>query len=202
MRVLITGAAGFIGSHLVQACTAHSYEVIALSRSSKHTPGGVAKSFHWSFGDPLPADPVQDVNCAIHLAHDFDGEDGARRTIESTLSVVAALRLGGVPRQLFFSSYSAGEDAPSLYGKTKLMIERAFEHQEDIIIVRPGLVLGEGGIYGRIRRLAPTALIIPLPDGGNGKIPIIGIGDLCERTLRLAATIAPRRRRSLCPNLT
>jgi uncharacterized protein YbjT (DUF2867 family) len=145
----------------------------------------------------VPAEAVQDVDCAIHLAHDFDGEDGAQRTIDSTLTVVAKLRGAGVRRQLFFSSYSAGEHAVSLYGKTKLAMERAFASQEDIVIARPGLVIGEGGLYGRIREWAQRLPLIPLPDGGLGKVPVIGIRDLCERTLHLVTMTTPPKEENL-----
>ena len=194
MRLLLIGASSFIGAHLVQAATAHRHEVIALSRSGRQSQG-VAKSFRWSFGEPLPAKDIKDVGCAVHLAHDFDGEDGARRTIESTLTVVTQLRLCGVHRQLFFSSYSAGEH--SLYGKTKLAIESAFKGHEDIVIVRPGLVLGPGGVYGRIGKWAQRLPVIPLPDGGQSKIPVIRIHDLCEQTLQLAKMTAPPREANL-----
>jgi uncharacterized protein YbjT (DUF2867 family) len=197
VRLLIIGAGSFIGAHLVQAATAHGHEVIALSRSGRH-PQSVSKSIHWAFGEPLPPEASDDVGCAVHLAHDFDGENGARRTIESTLAVVTQLRLSGVPRQLFFSSYSGGEHATSLYGKTKLAIERALKGHEDIVIARPGLVIGEGGIYGRIRKWAQRFPVVPLPDGGQGKIPVIRIDDLCERTMLLANMTAPPREANLC----
>jgi nucleoside-diphosphate-sugar epimerase len=196
VRLLIIGAAGFIGSHLVQAAAAQGHKVIALSRGGRRSQS-VAIAFRWSFGEPVPAEAVQNVDCAIHLAHDFGGEEGARRTIESTLRVAAELRGGGVCRQLFFSSYSAGEHAVSLYGKTKLAMERAFAGQEDIVVVRPGLVIGEGGIYGRIRKWAQTLPLIPLPDGGTGKVPVIAIGDLCARTLLLATMMTPPREENL-----
>jgi uncharacterized protein YbjT (DUF2867 family) len=196
VRLLIIGASSFIGAHFVQAATAQGHEVIALSRSGKH-PQGVAKSLRWTFGERFPAEAIKDLGCAIHLAHDFDGDDGARRTIEATLCAVTQLRLNGVPRQLYFSSYSAGEHARSLYGKTKLAIERALEGDEDIVIARPGLVIGEGGIYGRIRKWAQRLPIIPLPDGGEDKIPVITIDDLCERTLQLANMAAPPKEANL-----
>jgi uncharacterized protein YbjT (DUF2867 family) len=196
MRLLITGATGFIGSHLVKAATERGHEVITLSRSGRRLQS-VAAAFSWSLGDPPPPEALQDINCAIHLAHDYGGEDGARRTIECTLAIAAELRRRGVDRQLFFSSYSAGENATSRYGKTKLAIERALASQEDITIVRPGLVVGGGGIYGRIRKWAQRLPLIPLPDGGLGKVAVIGIGDLCERTLRLATMMNPPREENL-----
>ncbi|HEX5213179.1 MAG TPA: NAD-dependent epimerase/dehydratase family protein [Pseudolabrys sp.] len=202
VRILVTGAAGFIGRHLVLAAAAKDYEVVALSRSGGLIDGA-RQTFQWAFGQPVPAAACVKVGRAIHLAHDFDGEAGSRRTIESTLSAANQLRAGGVLRQLFFSSYSAGEHAASLYGKTKLAIERGFAGQGDVVFVRPGLVVGKQGIYGRIRKWAQTFPIIPLPDGGQGRVPVISIEELCEWTLQLLIDPAPPREANLFePELT
>jgi nucleoside-diphosphate-sugar epimerase len=183
---LIFGASGFIGTHLVSAAAKRGYEVIALSRSGA-APSGAARAYAWSLGQPAPEEACRGAACAIHLAHDFDGEAGARRTFESTQQVVRQLRQVAVRRQLFFSSYSAGAHSSSLYGNTKLALERCLAEQPDVVIIRPGLVLGDGGIYGRIRRAARVLPVVPLPDGGQGRVPVIEIEQLCEWTIELAA---------------
>jgi uncharacterized protein YbjT (DUF2867 family) len=129
------------------------------------------------------------VQCAVHLAHDFGGETGARSTIDSTLASVTRLRAAGVRRQLYFSSYSAGEHARSLYGRTKLAIERGLAGQADTMIVRPGLVIGPGGIYGRIAALARRLPIVPLPNA-DGQVPVIALERLAQETLAILR--APR----------
>ena len=58
--------------------------------------------------------------------------------------------------------------------------------KEGFVIVRPGLVLGEGGLYGRILKWARILPLIPLPDGGRGKVPVIEIEKLCDLTLKLS----------------
>ena len=187
MRILITGASGFIGSALARQASRAGHEVIALSRSGKAP--GAAIALPWAFGLPLPEGLPGGIHCAVHLAHDFNGPAGAERTIDATLSAIGALREKGVGRQLFYSSYSAGAHAVSLYGRTKYAIERAVEADEDVTVIRPGLVLGEGGIYGRIRKFARTFPLIPLPGGGKDELPVIDIDKLCRETLA-AATAA------------
>jgi uncharacterized protein YbjT (DUF2867 family) len=196
MRILIIGANGFIGSHLVSTAEARGYEVLAFSRSG-HVPGQRTRGFSWSFGQPIPDLGSRKLDCAIHLAHDFDGEEGARRTVESTLELAKQLHCDGVRRQLFFSSYSAGEHASSLYGRTKLLIEQKLAGYPEVMIVRPGLVLGEGGIYGKMRKCAHFLPIIPLPDGGRGELPVIDIFRLCETTLDLTSEHALTREANL-----
>lgn len=192
MRILIFGAAGFIGAHLVRYIASQGHEVVALCRSGA-VEGFNGKCVKWAFGAPLSPATLAGVDCAIHLAHDFSGADGARLTLDETLANVARLRSVGVGRQIFFSSYSAGEHASSLYGQTKYELENRLAPGADVIIVRPGLVLGAGGIYGRIRHWAMRLPVIPLPDGGRGRVPVIELARLCRETLLVAEAAAPGR---------
>jgi uncharacterized protein YbjT (DUF2867 family) len=123
----------------------------------------------------------------VYLAHDFAGEEGARRTFEATLALASQLQAAGIERQIFFSSYSAGTHAASFYGQTKYALEQALAVYQGLIIVRPGLVLGNGGIYGRIRNWAQRLSVLPLPGGGRGKVPVIEIEKLCRLTLQLVS---------------
>jgi nucleoside-diphosphate-sugar epimerase len=192
MRMLILGASGFIGAHLTRYVASAGHDVVALCRSGR-VAGFSGTCLRWSFGEPLTTSAMEGVSCAIHLAHDFNGTDGARQTLKGTLANVSQLRATGVERQIFFSSYSAGEHATSLYGRTKLMIEIGLGAADDIVIVRPGLVLGDGGIYGRIRKWARRLPVIPLPDGGYGQVPVIDVARLCRATLLIVEAAAPDR---------
>lgn len=185
MRILVIGAAGFIGSNLTCYAVSQGHVVVALCRSGK-VHGFVGDTFKWELGQPVPLAALEKVDCAVHLAHDFDGEAGARLTQEATLACVAQIRAACVPRQLFFSSYSAGEHTSSLYGRTKLAIEQGVADCGDVIIIRPGLVVGNGGIYSKIRMAATRFPVVPLPDGGSGKVPVIGIEKLCRHVISIA----------------
>jgi len=57
--------------------------------------------------------------------------------------------------------------------------------------VRPGLVMGSGGIYGRIQKWARILPAVPLPSGGKGRVPVIAIQVLCHHTLALATDESP-----------
>jgi len=185
MRILITGANGFIGTHLTHYFQSRGDTVVALCRSGK-LDNNLAEVYQWELGEKIPASAVENIHCVIHLAHDFEGDKGAQKTLQASCENICILSDMGIPRQLFFSSYSAGEHASSLYGATKYAIERAIKDLPGVVIVRPGLVLGDSGIYGRITRMAKKLPIIGLPDGGHGVVPVIDIHRLCEETYKLS----------------
>jgi uncharacterized protein YbjT (DUF2867 family) len=187
-RALVTGATGFIGRHLFCQLEGDGYEVVGLSRSGT-VSGGSGTIAAWSLGDPIPYGIVADV--AIHLAHDFRGAEGAARTISGTLRLARELEASGTERQIFVSSYSAGTHASSRYGQTKALLEEQFLEIPGAVIVRPGLVLGDGGLFARIAGFAKRYPIVPLPDGGHGRVPVIEIDLLCEELLKLLASPSP-----------
>jgi uncharacterized protein YbjT (DUF2867 family) len=183
--MLILGASGFIGSHLTRYVAGKKHDCIALCRSGA-VNGHAGSPARWELGEAVPPQLARGVDCAIHLAHDFSGEKGAALTVHSTVATVEQLCNAGVGRQLFFSSCSASDMATSLYGKTKRAIELGIQNKPGVVIVRPGLVLGNGGLYGRMQNFVKKFPLVPLPDGGYGKLPVITIEKLCRGTLRLA----------------
>jgi len=190
VRLLIIGSTGFIGTYLVRAAVARQMEVVTLSRKGD-CPLGAVEGYKWTLGQPIPLIAYVGVDCSILLAHDFEGEQGAQRTLDATVAITKQLHAAGVERQLFFSSYSSGKHASSVYGRTKYAIEDVIGKIPSVVIVRPGLVLGEGGLYGRIRKWARILPVIPLPDGGIGSVPVIAVETLCDLCLQLAIATSP-----------
>ena len=128
-RVLVTGGAGFIGSHLVDALVAQGCRVGVLDNLSTGNLANLAQvSDHIEFhtGDirdlPLLLELSTGCDVIFHLA----AEVSVPRTVENpvvsaminemgTLHVLEAARQNGVPRVVFSSScavYGNGADGP------------------------------------------------------------------------------------------
>lgn len=196
MRILITGATGFIGTHLTACAAQAGHHVQAFSRAGRAVPGAT-DAHAWSLGDAVPQS-LQDVpEVVVHLAHDFEGDTGAEQTRTGTKALMDALRTRGTRRQLLISSYSAGAHAKSRYGRIKAVMETDMAQDADVICVRPGLVLGDSGIYARMSGLVRRFPVVPLPDGGHGRVPVIEIDRLCMELLALCTAQTPPKEANL-----
>ena len=168
MRVLVTGASGFLGSYLVEELVRQGrHEVVALVRSSSNISRLVELGVELRHGDMTDAaslmEAVQGVDAVVHLAayYTFFGKKDMhmRVNVEGTRDLLEAMLYNRVPWIIYCSTTevigpttggAADEDAPSNpayeYGASKVRAERlVMEYGEKGVrytIVRPS------GIYG------------------------------------------------------
>lgn len=179
MKLFITGLNGFIARHLKAHLEAKGHSVGGTSRSGP---------LIWRLGDPVDPAWFQGVDVVLHAAHDF-ARGAMEANVKGTLALEEAASRAGVARQILLSSLSARPDAAAEYGRSKLAEEEHFRKRGHTI-VRPGTVLGKGGLFGKMAGMVERWPILPLLDGGRGPMTVIGIGDLCrafEEVLRRPA---------------
>ncbi|MCP9748227.1 NAD-dependent epimerase/dehydratase family protein [Lacihabitans sp. CS3-21] len=174
--IAITGANGFLGKAFVKALVEKNYYVKALVRKMPIDKfEGV--SYHlYRLEDDLNKTLFEDVDICIHLAFQFEKQE--RNGIDVNIFAVENLKKLNLTQYVFVSSFAAASPVTdSYYGKSKLAVEVFFK---DELIIRPALVLGNGGIFGRLQTQLTKTKFVPLLNGGKQIIQTILLEDLVE----------------------
>jgi nucleoside-diphosphate-sugar epimerase len=189
MTIAITGATGFVGSHVLEQAAAAGRPVRALARSPQPHCAGV----EWIIGT-LDDAAALDRLCAgagavLHVAGAVNVPTRAAfaaANIAGTKAVLAAAARAGIARFVHVSSLAAREPALSNYGWSKAGAEDAVAASDrDWIIVRPP------GVYGprdrdmvELFRMVRRGIAL-LPPQGRGSW--IHAADLARLLLTLSA---------------
>jgi len=160
MKLVITGATGYIGQRLAALAAARGHEVICATRQPCPAP---YTWFPYDLRGPAPDFPVG-PQAFIHLAADVSNT--AHRDADDEVRAAQALiecAHRGSAKFIFISSQTAGAMAPSAYGRTKWRIEQQVLAASGIVI-RPGQVYGgpERGLFGLLSRMVRRSPFIPI----------------------------------------
>jgi nucleoside-diphosphate-sugar epimerase len=210
-KALVTGASGFVGSHVREALIERGLDVLALRRPGSPA-ARVGRSHEASYDDlrsltSLMADERPDY--VFHVAGVTKGRtyvDFADGNVMPTRNLLRALTRAGVAPKRFVhvSSLSAWgpstpvrpvceEDPPSpveYYGRSKLESERVLSEFEDIpsTIIRPAAVFGPRDVdYFNLFDGAHRGFDLYFGNADKPKSAIY-VADLVEAILRGAVT--------------
>jgi nucleoside-diphosphate-sugar epimerase len=204
MRVLVTGATGFLGGVLCQRLAALGHDVLALGRSPERLEALKRQGFQTIGADISSAAvprvrPVDAVaHCAARSSPWARPEDYERDNIEGTRMLLAYARACGARRLVHISTPSlyfrfqdqinVREDAPlptpvNDYARTKRTAEDLALAATDLdpIVLRPRGLYGPGdtALLPRLL-LAGRQSALPLLNGGRAATDLTYVEDVAE----------------------
>jgi nucleoside-diphosphate-sugar epimerase len=202
MKALVTGATGFVGSHLVEALQGSGAAVTALARSPEKASALAARGIRVMPGDLHDVRALENAARNQDVVYHVAGVVAARGEAEflwanrdGTRNVTAAAERSGRPRLVLVSSLAAGGPAPrgaplngrepprpvTAYGRSKLAAEQIVRSSSlPWSIVRPPIVYGprdrEVLKLFRIARLG----IAPVFGNGSQELSAVHAADLAQ----------------------
>jgi nucleoside-diphosphate-sugar epimerase len=195
MKILVTGANGFLGKVLCKELRRHSYAVIAAYRSMQQhvdqiehlVVGSIDKNTDWSVA-------LQAVDVVVHLAarvhamketSEDSYEEFRKINVDGTLHLAMQAAKAGVKRFIFMSSIKVNgefteigkpflEEHPASpkdsYGLSKYEAEQglfmiAQQTGMEVVVIRPPLVYGAGVKANFASMMRAVKRELPLPLG-------------------------------------
>ncbi|MFN5458706.1 MAG: NAD-dependent epimerase/dehydratase family protein [Bacteroidota bacterium] len=178
--VAITGASGFIGGEMVQFYLSKGWSVVAMGRKDLKIDHPEFSCLKYDLFQENDLSPLLSVDVIIHCAFTVwskNNPDADSINIKATESLAEFCEKNG-KQFVFFSSFSAHQNATSHYGKHKYALEKLLESKH--LVIKPGLVIGAHGLSANIQKIIEEKKFIPVIDGGTQPIQWILIITLCE----------------------
>lgn len=165
MKILITGAYGFVGTNLCRYLADKGHTCLALDIPKARRDDVPYKAFYsW---DDLGTIDFARIDAIVHLAgkaHDLKNVSDPKSYFDINVGLTERIfnaANGKVPRFVYFSSSKAA-DADMPYGKSKLAAEQFLDGRA--IVLRPAMIHGPGNkgnlnlLWGIARRGFPWPL--------------------------------------------
>jgi nucleoside-diphosphate-sugar epimerase len=208
MKVLVTGANGFVGRHLCDSFARSSANVVAVVRNKNHRIENAQQVVKSINANTNWKDALIGVNAVIHLAarvhviHEQSEsplQDFIASNVDSTINLAQQAASAGVSRFLFVSSVGVNGnqsnvpfnelDEPNpldLYSESKINAELTLQNligntTMQIVIIRPPLVYGTNAPGNWFRLVTLIKKKLPLPFGAiHNKRSLIHIKNLVD----------------------
>jgi len=196
MKLIVTGANGFIGSAIVEALLEAGHQVVAIGRSIAIG----ARSDHLRFvqrdfdaahdkSDWLPL--LDDVDAVINCAgilRALDKEEFEAVHLHAPMALAKACNEKGIGRFIQISALGHPEDGEFIASKHRFD-QQLISLIPSATILRPSVVISLRGSYGgtsMLRGLAAFPQLLFLPGRGEQKIQPILLEDLAKMVVEAA----------------
>jgi uncharacterized protein YbjT (DUF2867 family) len=187
VRVLLTGAEGFLGQAIADALSCRGHRVLRGVRRpppSIATPGVIPVDFTRDFAAETWMPRLQGIDAVVNAVGIFRETPGA--TFDdihgsAPRALFEACLMAGVHRIVQVSALGADDGARSAFHRSKLATDEALLSLPlSAAVVQPSLVYGEQGDSAAAFLTLASLPLIPLPNGGRQRVQPVHVDDVAE----------------------
>lgn len=172
MKILVTGASGFVAKHVRCALSKADHQIVSTSRKKVTPVLHNEENVQTDYSDDHGIMPhIKSVHAAIHLVGSGKQTTGIQYHMINqrlTESVIRWCKDAGIPRIIYFSGLGVSADTTQGYFISKYMAEEAIRQSGlDYVIFRPSYIIGKDDYLScnLQRQIKDGNVIIP----GSGK---------------------------------
>ena len=188
MKVLVTGATGFVGPYIVRRLVDDGHFVRVLERKPGSWRQAGLPCQEAVLGDMTDAASlrraVEGQEVVVHLVAIINGrpEEFERLMSQGTRDLVAAAKDAGMQRVVLMSALGTTEETKDLvpyYGAKWAMEQAVKDSGLEHVIMRPSFVFGrDGGALQQFRRIATLSPVTPIVGPGTQRLQPIWVDDV------------------------
>jgi uncharacterized protein YbjT (DUF2867 family) len=194
--VLVSGASGFIGSHVAARLVEEGYRVRAMTRNPRKYDGA---------GEPVEAD-VSDpgtlatafagVDVAYYLIHSLESDDFEQRDADVARNFAEAAATAHVERIVYLGGLGANDDTLSAHLRSRREVEKILRSGPvPVTVLRAAVVIGHGGIsWEMTRQLADRLPAMVTPRWVRTRTQPIALRDAVRYLVGVLEPVAARGR--------
>ena len=178
--VLVTGASGFIGSHLSQALVDRGHRVRAMTR---HPDGysGPGEPVHGDVSDEASlAEALAGADSAYYLVHSLESADFEDRDAIAALNFGKAAAGAGLEQIVYLGGLGVDDGELSPHLRSRRQVEQLMPLAGvPVTVLRAAVVIGHGGISWEItRQLVDHLPMMVTPHWVNTRTQPIALPDV------------------------
>lgn len=188
MKILITGATGYIGGQLIKRLSEMPVQIRCLARNPDHIKNFINSSIEVYRGDLLSYDSLREsfkgIDVAFYLVHSMNSKnDFERLEAEAAINFARAAAEHKIQRIIYLGALGSEEEGTlSPHLKSRKQVGNILRDSEtQVIEFQASIILGKGSLsYEMIKALSEKLKVMIMPKWVSVNAQPIGIKDVVD----------------------